>query len=105
MCPGKCCPVQTRDGNELRADAARSAVEHRTVRRVAAAVVPALHAAGKSLALADAGHIHEFAGLEAVDQHAVADLGFVGGILEAHFAEYAHRRDVGLLEMPGHGLC
>ncbi len=60
-----------------RADAARRAVMHRAVRRVAAAIVPALHAALKSLALADAGHVHQLADLESVDQHAVAGLGFV----------------------------
>src|SRR5882672_5687476 len=44
--------------------AARRAMMHRTVRRVAAAVVPALDAALKALALAHAAYIHELTGLE-----------------------------------------
>ena len=86
------------------ADAARSAMEHRTVRCVAAGIVPALHAAGKSAALADAGDIHQFAVCEVFHQHAIANLGFVFRFLEAHFLQDLHRSHVGLLEVPGHGL-
>src|SRR5882762_5602953 len=50
-------------------NAARRAVMHRAVRRIAAAVMPALYAALKTLALADAGDINEFAGLEVLHQH------------------------------------
>src|SRR5215469_9970910 len=86
------------------ADTARRAVEHRTVRRVASGVVPALHAALKALAFADAADIHQFAGLETLHQHAVANFGFVFRFAKSHFVKHFHRRDVGLLEMPGHGL-
>src|SRR5271168_3810340 len=86
------------------ADAARSAVMHGTVRCIASAKVPALHAAGKSLALADPGYIDQLPRSEAVNEHAVAHLRFVLGIVDAYFAELAHGRHVGLLEMSGHGL-
>src|SRR6267378_2885963 len=59
------------------ADAARRPVMHRAVRRIAAAVMPALYAALKTLALADAADINKFAGLEVLHQHAVADFRFV----------------------------
>src|SRR5882672_2292829 len=59
------------------ADAARRAVMHRAVRRIAAAVMPALYAALKTLALADAAHIDELAGLEVLYQHAIADFRLV----------------------------
>src|SRR5713101_4464048 len=86
------------------ADAARRAVMHRAVRRIAATVVPALHAALKSLALADAAHIDEFAGLEILHLHAVADFRLVLRFLDAHFLQHFHGRDIGFLEVPGHGL-
>src|SRR6266404_5022935 len=86
------------------ADAARRAMMHRTVRRVAAAVVPALDAALKPLALAHAADIHELAGLEVLHQHAVANLGFVLRFLDAHFLHHFHRRDIGLFEVAGHRL-
>src|SRR6266851_5542105 len=86
------------------ADAARRAVMHRAVRRIAATVVPALHAALKTLALADAAHIDEFAGLEILHQHAVADFRLVLRFLDAHFLQHLHGRDIGFLEVPGHGL-
>src|SRR5215472_5531003 len=85
-------------------DAARRAVKHRTVRRVASRVVPALHAALKALALADAADIHQFAGFEAFHQHAVADFGFVFRFAKAHFVKHFHRRNVGFLEVPRHSL-
>src|SRR6266849_8971453 len=44
------------------ADAARRTVMHRTVRRIASGVVPALHAALKAFALADAAYINQLAG-------------------------------------------
>src|SRR5215469_10344561 len=87
-----------------RADAARGAMEHRAVRLVAARVVPALDAAGKSLAFADAGNVHKFAGLETVDQHAVARLRFIGRVFDADFAEAPHGSSLHLLEVSGHGL-
>src|SRR5438034_7929277 len=40
------------------ADAARRTVKHRTMRAVAARIVPALYAALKTLALAHAAHVH-----------------------------------------------
>src|SRR5229473_1988931 len=86
------------------ADAARRAVMHRAVRRIAATVVPALHAALKTLALADAAPIDEFAGLEILHQHAVAHFRLVLRFLDAHFLKHLHRRDIGFLEVPGHGL-
>ncbi len=86
------------------ADAARRAVKHRTVRRIAARVMPALHAARKALALADTAHIHKLARREILHQHAVADFCFVRRLFDAHFLKHFHRRHTGLLEMPGHGL-
>src|SRR6267378_715220 len=85
-------------------NAARRAVMHRAVRRIAAAVMPALYAALKTLALADAADINEFAGLKILHQHAVADFRLVLRFLDAHFLQHLHGRDVGLLEVPGHGL-
>src|ERR1700761_4826965 len=79
-------------------------MKHRAVARVAAAEVPALHAALKAFALADAGNINPFADREAVHQHAVAGLRFVLRILDANLAEVAHRSHVGLLEVAGAGL-
>src|SRR5580658_6489583 len=79
-------------------------MEHRTVRALAAAIVPALHAALKALALADAGDVHVFADLETVDQHAIADLRLVFRVLNAHFADVAHRGHARLLVMSGLGL-
>src|ERR1700674_3236654 len=79
-------------------------MKHGTVRRIAAAKVPALYAAGAPFALAYAGHVHELADFEAVHQDAVAGLRFVLRIFQAEFAEVAHGRDVGLLEMSGEGL-
>ena len=49
-------------------------MEHRAVRRIAAAEMMALHEAGESAALADADHIHLVVRLELVDQDAVARL-------------------------------
>src|SRR5882724_9969522 len=91
-------------GERTAADAARRAVMHRAVRRIAAAVVPALHAALKTLALAHAAYVDELAGLETLHQHAIADFRLVLRFLEAHFLQHLHRRDAGLLEVPGHGL-
>src|SRR5207244_11201473 len=87
------------------ADAARRAMMHRAVRSVAAGVVPALHAALKSLAFADAAHIHELAGLEVLHQHAVTDFGLVLRFLAAHSLQHLHTRDTGLLEAPGPALA
>ncbi len=69
------------------ADAAGRAMEHRTVASIAAAVVPALHAALKSFTLAHAGNIHVLADLESIHQHAVA--GFVSSFESSmlHFAD------------------
>jgi len=58
--------------------------------------------AGESLALADAGDIDEFAGrAKRSTKTRSPGFGFVGRIIEAHFAEAPHRRKVGLLEVPG----
>src|SRR5216684_2845799 len=77
---------------------------HRTVRRVAAAIVPALDAPLKALALAYAAYIHELAGFEILNQHAVAHLGLVLRFLDADFLQHFHRRNIGLFEMPRHSL-
>src|SRR3974390_1157875 len=58
-------------------DAARCAMEHRTMSRVPACIVPALPAASEAAPLADAGNVNQLAGLEVLDQHAVANLGFI----------------------------
>src|SRR6266851_7489864 len=86
------------------ANAAWRAMMHRAVRRIAAAVMPALYAALKTLALADAADIDEFAGLEVLHQHTVADFRLVLRFLDAHFLQHLHRRDIGFLEVPSHGL-
>ena len=44
---------------------------HRTVRGISSAEMPTFYGAGKTFALGDAGHIHQFTWLEAIDQHAV----------------------------------
>src|SRR5690348_8177564 len=82
-----------------RADSARCAMEHRAVARFAAAVVPALHTALKTFALAHAAHIDVFAYLKAIHQNAVARLSLVLRILQANLAEVPHRRDARLFEM------
>ncbi len=84
MCPGKCWPGQTRDGKEL--------------------PVPPLNRTGETLALADSGNVHQLAGLKPIDQNSVASLGFIGGVLDAHFTQTPHRRGIGLLEVPHHGF-
>src|SRR5258708_28526640 len=88
------------------ANAARCAVKHRTVRGIAARVVPALHAAGKPFALAYAADVHQLASLETVHQYPVADFGFVlrfafFGFEDPHFAHHFHRRNIGFLKMTG----
>src|SRR5262249_32313525 len=85
-------------------DPSRRAVEHRTVRRVAPGVMPALHAALETLAFADAADVHQFAGFEAFHQHAVANFGFVLRFRQAPFAQHFHRRDVALLVVPRLGF-
>src|SRR5262249_51099427 len=67
------------------ADPSGCAVEHGTVRGVAAGVVPALHAARETLALADPADVHQLSGLEVLNQNPVADLGLVLGLADAHF--------------------
>src|SRR5439155_533019 len=85
-------------------DAARRAMMHRAVRRIASGIVPALHAALKTLALAYSAHIHKLAGLEVFHQHAVADFRLVFRLFDAHFVQDLHWRDAGFLEVPSHGL-
>src|SRR5438309_2306122 len=85
-------------------DATRSAMMHRAVRRIASGIVPALHAALKTLTLAHAAHVHEFASLEVLHEHPVADLRLVLRFLDAHFVQHLHGRNAGLLEVPSHGL-
>ena len=81
-------------------------MKHRTVRGIAARVVPALYATSKSFALANAADVHQLARLETVHQHPVADFGFVlrfafFGLEHAHFAHHFHRRNIGFLKMTG----
>src|SRR5258708_39413497 len=86
------------------ADAARRAMEHRAVGCVAAAVVPALDAAGKAFAFTDAADIHQFTGLEIFHQHAIADFGFIFRFVDTHFLQHFHGRRAGFFEVPGHGF-
>src|ERR1700693_1775398 len=79
-------------------------MKHGTVRSVAAAEVPAFHAALKSFALADSGDIHKLADLEAIHQHAVAGLGFVLGIVDAKFAKVSQGSHASLFKMTGQSL-
>src|ERR1700674_3214140 len=87
------------------ADAPRRTMVHGSMRGVASAEVPSLDRAGKTLALADAGNVHQLAGLKAIHQNAVAGLGLIGGVIQAHFAQTPHGRGIRLLEMPQHRLC
>src|SRR5215469_724912 len=82
------------------ADSARRAMEHRTVRRIPACVVPALHAAREAAAFADARHVDQFASFEAVHKHAIANLGLVLRLRQADFPQNFHGSYVGLLEVP-----
>src|SRR5207302_6852567 len=86
------------------ANASRRAMEHGTVGSIATTVMPALDAALKSLALTHAGNVHEFARRKAVHEHAVADFGVIARLFQTDLAQHAHRREVGLFEMAGHGL-
>src|SRR6516225_3894780 len=86
------------------ADAAWCAMEHRTVSRVPACIVPALHAACEAATLADAGDVNQLAGLEVLDQHAVANLGFILRFGDAHFLQNLDRSHVRLLEVACHRL-
>src|SRR5262249_11228590 len=75
----------------------------RTVCGVTASVVPAFHAAGKTLTLADATDVHQLTGLEILNQHAVPDLRLVLRFLDPNFLQDLHRGHIGLLEMAGQG--
>src|ERR1700674_5562715 len=86
------------------ANASRCAMVHRTVRGISSAEVPSLYGAGKSLSLGNSGHVHEFPRLEAIDQHAVAGFGVIGGVIQANFSQTAHGRYIRLLEVPHHGF-
>src|ERR1700680_2339309 len=86
------------------ANAAGSAVMHRTVRGISSAEMPPFYGAGKTFALGDAGHIHQFTWLEAIDQHAIARLGIICRIVEPNFAQAAHRGYIRFLEVPHHRL-
>src|SRR5580704_2493806 len=101
---GEMLPLPHARRKRAGADAARSTVEHRTVASLAAAKVPALHAALKTFALADARHVDVFADLKTVDEDTIARFGFVLRILDANFTEIAHRRNAGLFEMAGKSL-
>src|SRR5271165_1475691 len=85
-------------------DAAWRAMEHGTVGCVPPGIVPALHAARETAALADTADIDQLAGFEILHQHAIADLRLVLRFPDANLLENLHRRNVGLLEVPGHGL-
>src|SRR5215469_17371552 len=87
-----------------RPDSARRAMEHRAMRGISTGVMPALHAARKSAAFADAGHIHKLAHRKTIHQNAVTSLRLILRFFQPEFAQEPHRRDTRLLEMPGHGL-
>src|SRR5215472_19015948 len=91
-------------GKRACADTSGSAMEHRAMRVVAAAIVPALHATLKTLALADTTHVHILAHFESIDQNAVASLRFVLRIVEPDFTEIPHRCNTCLFEVPGKSL-
>ena len=67
-------PGENARGKAGRAYRTRSAVEHRTVRGIAAAEMMALDHTRETSALADADDVHFFVGLEFVGEHAVARL-------------------------------
>ena len=76
-------------------------MEHRPVRRIAAAEVMALHHAREATALADADHVHFFVGLELVGQHAVARLQVaVDAVAQPELAQELHAFGAGLLQVP-----
>src|SRR5256886_1719157 len=91
-------------GKGTAADASPRGVMHRAMRRIAAAVMPALYDALKTLALADTADVDEFAGLEVLHQHAVADFRLVLRFFDPHFMENLHWREVGVLDASGHGI-
>ena len=81
-------------------------MEHRSVRRRAAAEVVALHDALEALAAADADHVDAIAVVEdAVDEHLVAGLERVAARRELHLAAHARRRHAGLLVVPAERLA
>ncbi len=76
-------------------------MKHGTVRSVAAAEVPAFHAALKTLALADSGDVHKLADFEMIYENSVAGLGFILRIVDSKFSDVSQRRDASLLEVTG----
>src|SRR5262245_21695800 len=80
------------------ADRSGRAMEHRPVRRRAAAEVVALDDALKALAAADADHVDAIAVREhAVDEHLIARLERLAAGLQLDLAPHAGRRHAGLL--------
>ena len=80
-------------------------MKHRTVSRVAAGVVPALHASGKTFAFADSADVHEFAGLKTVHEHAVANFRLVFRFPKTNFPHNLQRGDIRLLKVSGQRFC
>src|ERR1700735_3528172 len=74
-------------------------MEHRTVRSVATAEVPALHSALKTFALAHSGNVHKLANFEMIHQDSVARLGFILGVVDPKFANVSQRRHACFFEM------
>src|SRR5262249_21469156 len=83
------------------ADRTRRAVEHRTVRRSAAAEVMALHQASESAALAHPDHINLVLGLELIHQNLIAGLQIVIARTEPELAQELRTFHTGLLQMSG----
>src|SRR6185295_4644832 len=90
-------------GKRRRADRAGRAVEHRAVRRRAAAEVVALHDTLEALAAADADDVDALAVLEhAADEHLIAGLEGIAPGDGLDLAAHPRRRHVaGLLVVPG----
>src|SRR5580658_5995985 len=97
--PGKMLPLPHTRGKRARSDPARRSVKHRSVARVAAAEMPALHAALKSLALAHAGDVHQLAHFKTFHQHAIPELHFILRIVQTNLLQITQRRHIRLLEM------
>src|SRR5207244_13450533 len=82
-------------------EGAGAAMDHRAVRRLAAAPAMALDAALEALALGHADDVDDLAGGEQLDGQRLADLVRLLDLVQPHLAQDARRRDVGLLEVAG----
>src|SRR2546421_1537771 len=86
-------------GEARGADGAGGAMEHRTVRALAAAEMVTLHHTREAAALAHADDVDHVLGLELIHQHLVAGLEIAIARTHRQLAEVAHTARAGLLEV------